>query len=78
MNNLILSLLLGSGSARISKGFCVPTGEQGSVQAFQNVELDRMEGTWFPMYFDLDFMKGYKPDCIKADVVLAPGSAYSM
>jgi hypothetical protein len=30
------------------------------------------------MYVDLDLFKGYQPECIEMNMLVAPGSAYSI
>jgi len=65
---LVILALTGSINARLSKGKC----SNVKVPAHQNVDLERLEGDWYPIYADNEYEKaGFDLSCIKAKAVMA-------
>ena len=76
----IASLLEGT-FGLISLGKCSdPTNpDANSVQPFQNIDLSKLEGSWYHSLTDKDFLGGFNVDCIKYDITkTGPGQLESM
>ena len=64
----VILCLTGSINARLSKGKCSDL----KVPAFQNVDIEKVEGDWYPLYTDNQTKAmGYDVSCLKAKAKLA-------
>ena len=50
----VVSLLIGNISASLLKGQCVVPGQVGAPQVFQNLDVQKILGDWFVVFYDDD------------------------
>ena len=68
----VVSLLIGNISASLLKGQCVVPGQEGAPIVFQNLDVQKILGDWFVVFYDDDVAQGYEPQCIKLRLTLVP------
>ena len=57
----VVSLLIGNISASLLKGQCVVPGQEGAPLVFQNLDVQKILGDWFVVFYDDDVAQGYEP-----------------
>lgn len=76
MKFAVAALLFGLDSvhAAISQGKCIRPGQQGAAAAVENIDVNKLQGEWHPIYADKQTMGGFQPQCVKMDISIAEPS----